>query len=93
MFETGGVILVILGLVVIEAAALAVFHQRTGRGIPLLPMLANLAAGGCLMLAIRAALLDQDWPMIGMFMGLALIAHLLDFGSRLRLAPKREGNS
>lgn len=83
LFETGNVVLIILGLVVVEAIGLAVFRRRTGRGIPMVPMLANLAAGGCLMLAIRAALLDQDWTWTGFFMALALMAHLVDFGSRL----------
>jgi hypothetical protein len=54
-------------------------------------LLANLTAGGCLMLAIRAALLDQPWTSPGLFMALALIAHLVDVGSRIlgrQLAPE-----
>ena len=83
LFDNGAVVLIILAFVVIEAAALAVLHRKTGRGIPTIPMLANLAAGGCLMLAIRAALLDHPWTWIGFLMALALAAHLIDFGSRL----------
>ena len=48
----------------------------------MIPMLANLATGGCLMLAIRAALLDHSWTWIGFLMALALTAHVIDFGSR-----------
>lgn len=70
-------------MVMIEAVALVVFHQKTGRGIPALPLLANLIAGGCLMLAIRSALLDHSWTWIGLFMVLSLIAHLVDFGTRV----------
>lgn len=83
LFDNGAIVLVILVLVVIEAVALFVYHRKTGRGIAAIPMLANLAAGGCLMLAIRSALLDHPWTTVGLFMALALIAHLLDFGSRL----------
>lgn len=83
LFSSGTIVLVILVLVMIEAAVLLVFHRKTGRGIRTVPMLANLAAGACLMLAIRAALLDQPWTSVGLFMALALVAHLVDFGSRL----------
>lgn len=83
LFNSGAIVLVILVLVVIEAVLLVLFHRKTGRGLATLPMLANLAAGGCLMLAIRSALLDHSWTIIGLFMALALIAHLIDFGSRL----------
>ena len=83
LFENGAIVLIILVLVVIEAVALVVFHRRTGRGIPVVPMVANLIAGGCLMLAIRSALLDHPWTWIGFFMASALIAHLIDFGSRI----------
>ena len=88
LFENGSVVLIILGLVVIEAAVLIAYHRKTKRGIAPIPMLANLAAGGCLMLAIRAALLDQSWTTVGLFMALSLVAHLLDFGSRLRPAAE-----
>ena len=83
LFDNGSIVLIILALVVIEAAVLLLLHRRTGRGIPHVPMLANLLAGGCLMLAIRSALLDHSWTWIGLFMALALIAHLVDFGSRI----------
>ena len=83
LFDNGGIVLIILLLVVIEAIALIAYHRKTNRGIATIPMLANLVAGGCLMLAIRAALLDHPWQWVGFFMALALIAHLIDFGSRL----------
>lgn len=83
LFDNGSIVLIILALVVIEAAALLALYRKTGRGIPTTPMLANLIAGGCLMLAIRSALLDHPWTWTGLFMGLALVAHLIDFGSRI----------
>ena len=83
LFNNGAIVLIILVFVVFEATALFVYHRKTGRGLATIPMLANLAAGGCLMLAIRAALLDQPWTSTGLLMALALIAHLVDFGSRL----------
>jgi hypothetical protein len=83
LFSNGVIVLIIVVFVVIEAVALVLYHRKTGRGLATIPMLANLAAGGCLMLAIRAALLDQPWTSVGLLMALALIAHLVDFGARL----------
>ena len=83
LFNNGSIVFIILALVVIEAAALLVLYRKTGRGIPTTPMIANLIAGGCLMLAIRSALLDHPWAWIGLFMALSLVAHLVDFGSRI----------
>ncbi|MEM8950859.1 MAG: hypothetical protein AAGA21_01850 [Pseudomonadota bacterium] len=83
LFESGVVVVIILILVAIEAIVLLVFQKKTGRGIAAVPMLANLVAGGCLMLAIRSALLDHPWTWTGAFMAMALLAHLIDFGSRI----------
>ena len=89
-FESGSIIYPILVLVALEALLLLAMRRRTGRGIPPLPLLANLAAGGFLMLGIRAALQDQSWGWIGLFMTLALLAHLLDVGSRLAAAAREQ---
>ena len=81
-FESGAVIWLVLAFVMMEAVLLLTIRKRTGRGGRPLPLIANLAAGAFLMLAIRAALLDQTWIWISLFMLLALIAHLLDIGGR-----------
>jgi hypothetical protein len=81
-FADGRIVWLILALVLVEAVLLIALRMRTGRDIRPLPLIANLAAGGLLMLAIRAALLDQPWIWVGLFMALALIAHLTDIASR-----------
>ncbi|MEZ5788361.1 MAG: hypothetical protein R3D62_18210 [Xanthobacteraceae bacterium] len=49
----------ILLLVLAEAVAFAAYHRVTGRGIPFRDLIANLAAGACLLLALRAALAER----------------------------------
>ena len=78
---------VILVLVVAEALGLVALHARTGRGIKPRHILANLAAGFCLMLALRLSLEGgrQDasaQAMIALVLLAALLAHVLDLASR-----------
>ncbi len=78
---------VILVLVVVEAAGLVIYNLRTRRGIPARLLLGNLAAGFCLMLAIRLSL---SWPAsdpkrqaaIAAALFAALLAHAFDLFSR-----------
>jgi hypothetical protein len=69
---------------VIEAGLLVVYFNKTGRGVPPISLLANLAAGGFLMLALRGVLVSAQWPWIAAaFLG-SFIAHLLDLRLRWR---------
>jgi hypothetical protein len=43
----------------------------------------NLAAGACLLLALRAALTQAGWPWVALFLTAALVAHIGDFRRRL----------
>ena len=77
----------ILALVVVEAAALVLYHLRTGRGIKPARLLANLAAGFCLVLAVRLALSVGDTSFvgetaIGAALFAALLAHVVDLAGR-----------
>lgn len=74
----------ILALVVLEALALIALRWRTGRGVPPAPLLANLAAGGFLLLALRAALSGVAWFWIALPLLAAFAAHLLDLRARWR---------
>jgi hypothetical protein len=82
LFATGRIVDLILGLMVLEAAALAAFHRITGHGVPLASLLMNMAAGVCLLVALRAALAGAEWGIVAGALAAALMAHLLDLRSR-----------
>jgi len=82
LFANGHVVDLILGLMVAEALALIIYRRRTGRGIAPLDLVGNLLAGLCLLLALRAALVDAAWGWIAAWLSVALIAHLLDLQRR-----------
>nr|WP_242477802.1 hypothetical protein [Rubrivivax gelatinosus] len=65
-----------------EAAVLAVFHARTGRGLAPRDFAANLCAGLALMLAVRAALAGAAWTWVAAGLAAAGVAHLLDLRRR-----------
>ena len=74
---SGRIIDAILLLVLLEA----VLFLRAGRGRILLP---NLAAGACLLLALRAALTGAPMALLGLWLALAGVAHGLDVAGRWR---------
>ena len=82
LFENGTVIALIIGGVVLEAIVLAVVHARTGAGISPTRFIANLAAGGALLLALRAALIGASWIWVAGFLFASLVAHLVDLRIR-----------
>ena len=86
---SGLLIDLILGLVVLEALALAAWRQMSGRGLQTWDLIGNLAAGACLLLALRAALTGQGWTWIAFWLAASLPAHLFDLRRRLR-APTGE---
>ncbi|RAI33033.1 hypothetical protein [Rhodoplanes serenus] len=84
LFASGRVIDLVLILVVIEAVGLAVLARLTRRVPQIGTLLPNLAAGACLLLAVRAALAGAAWPWVAAALLAALVAHLADLGTRLR---------
>ncbi|KGE05227.1 hypothetical protein [Pseudohaliea rubra] len=76
-FASGRVVDVILLLVVLEA----LLSFRLGRGTALLP---NLAAGACLLLALRAVLTGASGAVLGLWLALAGVAHAFDVAARFR---------
>lgn len=82
LFASGRVIDLILGLMVVEAIVLAIYHARTGRGIAPRRLYSNLLAGAFLMLALRASLTDAGVPQIASWLLLGLVAHLWDLRTR-----------
>ena len=77
----------ILGLVVIEAVGLVLLHRKTGHGPAPRALLGNLAAGFCLMLAVRLALGRAPEALIAGCLFVALIAHVGDLAARWGRAP------
>jgi len=84
LFSTGHIVDAILGLVLLEALVLLIYARRTGRGIAPRALLPNLAAGGCLLLALRSALVDAPLLLTAAWLMVALLAHLADLGQRWR---------
>lgn len=82
LFANGRVIDFILALVVAEGAALLVLRRATGRGVGPSALLANLAAGGFLLAALRFGLSGAGDAWIGVCLALALVAHLADLRAR-----------
>lgn len=83
-FASGRIVDGILLLVACEALVLAWIGRR--RGLPLPSLLANLASGAALMLALRAALVGAGWAAVAGWMLAGLLAHLADLGLRFRAA-------
>lgn len=74
----------ILVFVALEAVLLVAWHRRTGGGVAPADLLPNLAAGFCLLAALRVALGGAAWPWIALALLGSLIAHLLDLRRRWR---------
>jgi hypothetical protein len=83
LFASGRIIDLILGLVVVEVMALALW-RRFGTGPDLGGLVANLASGGFLLLAVRAALVDAPWEWVALALLGSLLAHLADLYGRWR---------
>jgi hypothetical protein len=83
-FASGRIVDGILLLVAGEALVLAWLRRRGGPPLPAL--LANLASGAALMLALRAALVGSGWASVAGWMLAGLVAHLADLGLRFRAA-------
>ncbi len=72
----------VLAMTLVEMAALALYHHRTGRGMAPLDFVPALGAGLALMLAVRAALSDATWTWMAAALIAAGLAHLADMRRR-----------
>ena len=72
----------ILLLVILEVLWYVAYRRRGGavRG----GLLPTLAAGACLLLALRVALAGAAWQWIALCLMAGLVAHLFDLTSRMR---------
>jgi hypothetical protein len=74
-------VLAVLGL---EIVVLALAGRRFARLPGLKILWPNLAAGLCLVLALRCAVHESGWPAVAAFLALAGVAHVLDLRGRSR---------
>lgn len=82
LIESGQIIDVILALVALEALLLILVHKMSGRGPSPSRLLANLAAGSSLLLAVKAALVDAGPHVIAAMLLVSLLAHVWDLAMR-----------
>ena len=80
LVANGTVTLIALAVLALELVVVLVWW-RNGT-IPLVPSVANILSGATLILALRAALLDQPPTMVALWLGFGFIAHLADLLSR-----------
>ena len=82
LIASGRIVDLMLAFVALEIVVLLIYRARTGRGIPALPLLLNIGAGGCLMLALRATVAEAGWQWIAACLIGALVFHVADLGQR-----------
>jgi hypothetical protein len=82
LFASGRIIDGIIGLMLVETVVLLALQRFTGSGVTARALLPFMAAGVCLMLALRTALVDGDWILIAAFLMLAFVFHALDIALR-----------
>ena len=71
-----------LGLIALEAVGLLVFRASTGRGPSPLALIANLLAGGFILVALRSTLSGAGFVWIGAALTASLVAHVVDLAAR-----------
>jgi hypothetical protein len=84
LFASGRLIDLVLIGVVLQGGVLAAYARVTGRGVAPVSLLATLAAGFFLLVALRTALAGGWWGWTGLALLAALIAHLADLRLRWR---------
>ncbi len=79
LLPSGAIIVdLILCVMAAEAVLLVLLRLRSGRGLPVREIVTTLAAGLCLLLALRAALQGAGEVAVTLWLAAAGIAHLLD---------------
>jgi hypothetical protein len=84
LFQNGRAIWIILFIIAAEAVALGIWLLRSKRARLVPGVLANLAAGACLMTAIGSQLAGWGLASLAVLLLLSLLAHVADLWLRLR---------
>ena len=83
LIGSGSITLVILSILAIEALIYAFYFRRL-RG-----MLPTLAAGACLVMALRAALLHHSNSELALFLALGFVFHVLEVWQWLKISRRQ----
>jgi Na+/phosphate symporter len=86
--DNGRLIDWIVALLALEALALSAVRALFGLGPSVTSTIANCTAGGALFLALRAAMANAPFPVIGACLLVALVAHVADLATRWRGSPR-----
>ena len=84
LIESGRIVDLILVLLIGEAVLLFALRRLYALGPGLNKLLFNLAAGACLLMALRSALTDSGTFAIAAWLAAGFAAHVLDLASRWR---------
>jgi hypothetical protein len=87
LIGSGRIVDVMLALVALEVLGLLLYRRLRGGGVAAVPLLANIGAGGSLMLALRASLVGGSVPLVAGWLIAALVFHVLDLALRWERAP------
>jgi uncharacterized membrane protein len=82
-FQSGNVVWLIIFVMIVEAILLLRYFKNAPA------MAASLAAGACLVLALRAALLHQNWTYIAMFLSFGFVFHILEIWQWMQIAKRQ----
>ena len=82
LIESGRIVDIALAVLVVEIVVILGIRQMTGAGVPAPSLLINAGAGGSLMLALRAALVNDGWVWVAVFLVAALGFHAADVAQR-----------
>ncbi len=82
LVSSGRIVDLMLVFVALEVVAILLYRARRGGGVPPWPLLANVGAGGSLMLALRAGLGGAGWTLVALCLVSALAFHVLDLALR-----------
>jgi len=84
LVRNGHVVDIALALIVLEAALLAWIGRRRARPLLGVGLFAHLAAGACLLMALKSALVTAGWQQVALWLLGGLVAHAVDLGVRLK---------
>jgi hypothetical protein len=82
LIQSGRIVDVMLVFIALEIVMVLAIRRSRGGGVPALPLLINIGAGGSLMLALRVALTDGGWQTLTACLLAALVFHVLDLLAR-----------
>ena len=81
-FSVTRLIDLVIGVTLLEALALWLWHRRTGRGVAPGQWALNLLSGLCLMAAVRGALTGAPWYAVALWLAAAGAMHAGDLARR-----------